>query len=354
MSSAHFGDSHNFGRRVEVRRARVFKPRPLIWEWLFLSAKSPLRRSLDGASRKSALGAFTFLPDLTFFQPRTLDREGEVEHIDLQPLGKLRAGEKMELAQIVGRSLALWSFFGLSDLHWENLVLGRARDGRIIFCPVDIELVLSDLISPTETKLLPERNSVYREILRHAAGVRRVLPHLGKPIAREHLAVMVESYRATFVFLQDHGSAMAKILLSLPQLRTTPIRICLRGTGDYVLARQQPIWPPLLPEEVEQLDRDDIPYFFHLYGRRGIHYFTDPACTRASRVAKSGGSSKTDPVLALSRGLGSANRARLLKNGISAIRRAFDQANPSNVYLPCRCGERRTVFAHAVRCPYSG
>ena len=51
MSTArtHLGDSHNFGRRVTRRSGRIVKPRALLWEWLVLSADSPLRRFLAEA-----------------------------------------------------------------------------------------------------------------------------------------------------------------------------------------------------------------------------------------------------------------------------------------------------------------
>ncbi len=40
-----------------------------------------------------------------------------------------------------------------------------------------------------------------------------------------------------------------------------------------------PLWPPLLDAEAEQLARGDIPYFFRLYGRRGIFYYQNRALT---------------------------------------------------------------------------
>lgn len=380
------GDSHNFGRRVEVRGGRIWKPRALFWEWLFLSARSPLRRILQREGR----GAFDFLPDLKFFSPRTLEREGEVELLSLAPLGALSPGDRLKLAKIVGRSLALWSFFGTSDLHWENLALGRDREGRIIFSPVDVELVLSDLTQPSETKLLPAGESFYREASRHAAGVRRALGHLGKPVAARDVLAIANDYRATLSFLQSRGRKIAALLKSLPTLRRAPIRICLRATEEYARALRDPrfsIWPPLLPEESAQLLRGDVPYFFHRYGRPGVHYFTNAARTRSAKVAAPRGMTKSDPVLELSRALNSPSRRALFEQGLFTILAAFDsalldgrhahgdlEANfgarfvtltfssggslrakrdlrkfVSSVYLSCACGENRAVFARADR-----
>src|SRR6187455_1144381 len=95
-AKAALGDSHNFGRRVTLRGQRVVKPRSLLWEWLVLARESPLRRLLDEAG-------------------------GEVEQLRLAPLPRLSTARRRELAGIVGRALALFSWLGVADLHWENL-----------------------------------------------------------------------------------------------------------------------------------------------------------------------------------------------------------------------------------------
>src|SRR5882757_8962394 len=115
-SSTHLGDSHNFGRRVSLRAGRVRKPRALLWEWLVLSADSPLRRFLDDAAEGDALGpdAFGFLPELEFLRSAAPDG-GEVEQVRLKPLPKLAREGRLSLARIVGRAVALFSWLGVSD-----------------------------------------------------------------------------------------------------------------------------------------------------------------------------------------------------------------------------------------------
>src|SRR4051812_21053869 len=128
------GDSHNFGRRVVLCGERIAKPRTLLWEWLLLSSDSPLRKLLDEAAAQDALGtdAFGFLPTLQFFGSRGAEG-GEVERLRLEPLLARGVEIQRELSIIVGRSLALWSWLGVADLHWENLVLGVDERERIIF-----------------------------------------------------------------------------------------------------------------------------------------------------------------------------------------------------------------------------
>lgn len=386
-ASLHLGDSHNFGRRVELRAGRVRKPRAVTWERLFLSAKSPLRRLLARAAKEDALapGYFDFLPDLAFVAPAPA-RGGEVERVTLRPLGALRAAEKRELARIVGRSLALWSWFGVSDLHWENLVLGRDAKGHIVFTPLDVEMILADLAAPTETKLLPDADPEYAEVCRHAAGVRRVLPYLGKPLDASTLVTIASSYVATLAFLDRHAPAIAEVFSRVPALDATPIRVCLRGTDVYVHARSEPVWPPLLDAEAEQLARGDIPYFFRLYGRPGIHYFADADLRTSKRLPSRGDVPQLDPILSLARHLRSPSRKRLREEGLFTVLGAFDHPRLAghweaegmgvtfgarkllvklpngeelevrrdlrpfvgSVYLPCRCGEVRTVFVPEV------
>jgi hypothetical protein len=383
------GDSHNFGRRVAMRDGRVAKPRTLFWEWLVLSGESPLRRLLDEAAQGS-LGrdAFAFLPSLAFSSPRARTG-GEVEHVTLEPLTARSAASRRALAVIVGRSLALWSWLGVSDLHWENLALGKGQRGQIVFAPLDVEMILADLSFPTETKLLPDADPEVAAICQHASGVRRALPYLGKPLEAGDLVAMASTYRATLEFLDTHAGAIADVLSRLPGLEEAPIRVCLRGTDEYVHADTEALWPPLLDAEEEQLARGDIPYFFRLYGEPGIHYFADRALRRVKTLPLEGDVPQLDPMLSLSRGLRAPSRKKLREEGLFTVLGAFDDpsltghhvgedlevtfgarslalklatgeelrskrdlsAFVSRVYLPCRCGEVRTVFVPRVtRC----
>jgi hypothetical protein len=384
------GDSHNFGRRVALHDDRVHKPRALLWEWLVLAAESPLRKLLDQQAKRDDLGrdAFGFLPTLKFFRKKS-EIGGEVERAQLSPLPELSGEDQRSLAVIVGRSLALWSWLGVADLHWENLILGVDARGRIVFGPLDVEVILADLSMPTDTKLLPDADPEYAALCQHAAGVRRVLPYLGKPVDAAELLAIAGAYRTTLAFLDRHARAIADVFTRVPALRETPIRICLRATEEYVRAATEPLWPPLLDAEREQLARGDIPYFFRLYGRPGIHYYGNRALTEHKRIPMHGDVPQLDPVLQLSRGLRAASRSTLREEGLFAVLGAFDHPaltgqheseelevslrarsivvklpegeelrsprdlsdHVASVYLPCRCGEVRTVFVPPVtRC----
>lgn len=383
------GDSHNFGRRVTRRGRYVAKPRPVSWERLLLDARSPLRRLLATAAERGGLGAaaFDFLPSLDFV--RASSRTGaKVERLELEPLGRLNQTKKLELARVAGRSLALFAWLGVSDLHWENLVLGADARGRTVFAPLDIEMILDDFELPTETKLIPDADPEYAAMNRHAAGLRRVLPYLGKPVPGALLLELAGAYLATLALLERSAREVAAVFEHLPHFRTTPIRVCLRGTDEYVRAASVPPWPPLLAAEAEQMARGDIPYFFRLYGERAVRYYENRALTELGALPTRGDVPRLAPLLSTARALRSARRRKLREEGVFALLGAFDHpglsgryastalsvtftphrikvaaagvelASPrklgafvGSLYLPCRCGEVTAPFVPSVtRC----
>lgn len=328
------------------------KPRNLLWEWLLLARDSPLRRLLDDAGRGGALGPepFAFLPSLRFYDRRK--RSGAVERLQLAPLGRLTPTKRRELAGVVGRALALFSWLGLADLHWENLALGRDTRGQIVFGPLDVEMILAELALPTETKLLPDADPEYAEVCRHACGVRRALAYLGKPLIGPDLLALAVAYRETLDLLDRQAPAISRLLTKLPGLRDAPIRVCLRGTDEYIRSPAEPPWPPLLDAEVEQLERGDIPYFFRLYGRPGIHYYVNRALTRTARLPLRGDVPQLEPLLSLSRRLRSPSRARLREQGSLAVVAAFDHPSLTGRYVQ---GEAElTLSARGIALKWAG
>jgi hypothetical protein len=377
---AHLGDSHNFGRRVTRRDGRIHKPRSVMWEWLLLSSESPLRRRLEGLAAEAGLGPNPFgLLDLDI-QVAEAGVGGWVEEVKLEPFQDLSTDARLELARIVGRSIALFSWLGVTDLHWENLVLGVDGRGRLVFSPLDIEMILGDLASPTETKLLPDADEEYAEISRHACGVRRALPYIGKPIHEDLLLPLLASYASTLSLLDKHAAALAAAFNEVPDLGRAPIRVCLRGTGEYIAGAKP--WPPFLPAETEQLARGDIPYFFRLYGKPGIHYYGNESLDLIKTLPLKGDVPQLEPLLKLDKGLRAPNRKKLREEGLFAVLGAFDHkalkgtytsdgltvtlkgrtlvlsfsdgdeleskrdlsAFVQSVYSPCHCGEVREVF----------
>ena len=326
-TSQYLGDSHNFGRRVFERDGFIVKPRTVFWEWLFLGSDSPLRQLLISAAAAERDGlerqTFSFLPRLKFNSPGSREA-GEVQRIQLAPLAQGSTERKSELAAVVGRSLAFWAWFGVADLHWENMALGVDAEGHIVFTPLDIEMVLADLSLPTETKLLPDADPDYADVCRHAAGVRRVLPYLGKPVDVTDLLTMASAYSKMLVFLDCHAREIAEFFGQLLALREMPIRVCLRGTDEYVQGDVKSLWPPLLDEEKEQLARGDIAYFFRLYDKPGIHYFGNSTLSDIKTLPTEGDVPQLEPLLQVSKGFRSKSRRTLREEGFLTVLGAFD------------------------------
>ncbi len=298
-------------------------------------ADSPLRRLLDEAAVRDGLGAtaFGFLPDLKFFPPRARDG-GEVERVDLAPLPALSDAERRDLARIVGRSIALFSYLGVADLHWENLVIGLDGRGRVVFAPLDVEMILADLSLPTETKLLPDADPEYAEICRHACrgSACVALPgQAGEPVA--DLVAMAAAYHRTLAFLDRHAGEIAAMFKGLPELRETPIRVCLRGTAEYVRAGQtgpagsEWLWPPLSTARPSRWPAATSPISSGSSGGRAFttsairaHQDRDAAAAKAT----SRSSIRCPPGLARLR---SPSRKKLREDGLFVLLGAFDHAS---------------------------
>src|SRR4029079_5602434 len=71
----------------------------------------------------------------------------------------------------------------------------------------------------------------------------------------------------------------------------------------------------------------DIPYFFRLYGRPGIHYYGDQALTERKRLPSRGDTPRLDPILSTSRGLSSPSRKKLRAQALFTLLGAFDHAS---------------------------
>jgi hypothetical protein len=246
-------------------------------------------------------------------------------------------------------------------------------------------LLLALFPRPPKTKLLGDPDPEYAAECQHSAGLRRVLPYLGKPLGAANLVTLAGAYLAMLDFLERQSAAIAKILGALPGFRETPIRVCLRSTAEYVQAEQRELWPPLLPAELEQMARGDVPYFFRLYGKQSIFRFSNRELSRVARLPLTGDVPQLEPLLDVRRRLASPRRAELRHRGLLAVLAAFDHPDLSgqhaapglqvrfgareltvellgeklrsrrgsgelatSLYLPCRCGEVKTVLVPAA------
>ena len=251
-------DKHNFGRAVsDTGFGFIEKPRPVYWEWLFLSSESHLRKYFA----QKANNPFTGFPDLKFTFASSDYSAHKVEKLDLESVS---SKDFDKASSIIGKGLAVCKFFGLTDLHKENVFFGTDQNGNIIFCPVDIECVFekSDCLSQNQlVRSTHELNS--HQGLKVFEGV------------EINVAILLETYLTTLQALSRDKNEISKILFQDKKLKTVPIRLVLDSTSKYVSALAANHFEQFTVEEEEQLARGDVPYFYTYLGDENV-YFLGP------------------------------------------------------------------------------
>ena len=252
-------DVHNFGRfvtEVEVEGRRfIKKPRTVFWEWMFAGKSSPLANLFPTELGKSnfALRRFLFNLDVNI-------EERLVSFVESEKPSEV---SDLDLPYQFGLLLGYASCFGITDLHYENLVFSS---GKIVL--VDIEAVFTKIILPNETLILP-----FNEIDSNKCGASAIIQRLQYDEVA-FLALLKGFFHIT-EWIFDNCEAIEKVLDSVPNLDEEHIRVMFRGTDQYHLN--------LCYHEAESIQRDrgDVPYFFATLktGQR-FFYFEDDQLLR--------------------------------------------------------------------------
>lgn len=250
-------EPHNFGRRVYRHAAGlIHKPRSVFWENLFLS-ESHFRAKLFEIASK---GHVSFaLPSLSFEE--VSEFSGTVQELVLQPLSFLSGDQAFQ----IGCTSALFAWFGISDLHHENIKIGQTLKGQFIFTTVDIETVLDQFLNLGHSGLVPDI-----AIPQKVCGIAEVLSFFAtEQAAAGSAAAICDGYLQTLNLLNLNSETLEKeFCYSLNEVKIgPPIRVVLRKTRAYTNYMSGTTNPgdfeiPPLPSELEQLQRGDIPYFF--------------------------------------------------------------------------------------------
>lgn len=251
------GDPHNFGRRVCLHDANhVYKPRPLIWEWLFLDAASPLRihvRQL--AAEQNQRNPFRLFPDLQFktAEEDSLLKTGIVDRLVLSEVKDASLTE--QVWQGIGATVAIACWFGMADLHYLNMAWGCDHQGRFIFAPFDIECILDLFTLPSQTLLLPSH-----DLPATKTGLIKARQQMQ---SATETAALCQGYLRTLQFFKTNEKSVNQVLTELEGFSEWPVRVIIRSTREYVNAlNTQTGFSDFLPEESLQMARGDVPYFF--------------------------------------------------------------------------------------------
>ena len=243
------GDLHNFGKAVRCETTPdgdtwFEKPRTVFWEHLFFGVKSPLRQ---------------------FFSKQEI-----IFGLNVEPIAPTNTGRCLQVKRenlisnncnySFGYLLGYSYLFGVQDLFCENLI-ETCRNIQ----PIDAEIVLSKFFLPHESSLMPFKTISYER-----SGLALMKPE-AKLISPQNLSEIVDGF---IDVLQEATSFSEQIVDSIEREIAgckVPIRILLRPTSEY-RDWQQHIGR-YLPEEIDQLSRGDIPYFFKLIGDESIYFF---------------------------------------------------------------------------------
>lgn len=262
MSSV--GDLHNFGEFVYAEDNQVFKPRTLFWENLFLNSKSELRQLVDSLCINSNITSpFSVAPDLEFSTDYL--KNGWVERLVLvQPVGKITFEEVQGVAAMVG--LCYW--FGIGDLHHENVFAGRNQSSTLICFPVDIEVVFDKMTHVNQTLLLPSER-----VPEDKCGLFKILESL-RSLSEDSRIMFVETFLKFINILNENVEVIMGKVLELNSSDSNLVRVILRDTKTYRgIIEGRILCEDLIEEEKVQLSRGEIPFFVRNMGSDTIYYF---------------------------------------------------------------------------------
>lgn len=257
----YLGDVHNLGKAVtDTGTGFIFKPRTVFWEWLFLSSDSPLRKTLRNIDQTSDADITSFLPSLKFLK---VDEKpfllcGEVEKLKLSPVNEFGSYE----SKCLGGLLALCAYFGITDIHKDNILMGYDSRGRFICSPIDIECVFEKLELLSQNQIVASKDAS-----------KKIIGFFECTEKDTHLDLLCESFIKTLHLLSKNSDEIYNTLLSIDDILKAPVRAVIRPTHEYVSylsGENHDIG--FSDEEMIQLKRGDVPYFFHNLDEKYLSY----------------------------------------------------------------------------------
>ena len=265
------GDRHNFEKTTYLRSdGKVIKQRNTSWERAFLYSHSPLRQQIDLICRDAGMHAP--LPDLHY---SSADEGGSiVDFLHLNSTGILQAKD----TESIGVLLAIAVWFGWSDLSAENMVMGRKNDA-LVFSPVDLESVLTPTTGLADTMLTHAS-----EISDSNDGLKVIRAQLRSLSDSNTPAIIIGAFSSILSLLHQHRYDLS--LLVNEQIQE-PIRYKLRPSDFYrsILSNGKAAIQnkDLIEEEIRQLNRGEIPYFFSRAGQEQLFWFDTSESFKAVR-----------------------------------------------------------------------
>jgi lantibiotic modifying enzyme len=225
---------------MKVDGVSVFnKPRSVFWELFFFGQKSPLRQIFASTSIQM-----------------NLTLQSSNGNFDNNIIGIERSNRNIETADYYafGQLLAYSYYFGFQDLHKDNLLI--TTNGLQV---IDLEQAFAKLLLPNQTLLLPANKNIT-----WSAGLNVLTKSKIDQLALTEAKALIDGFVDLSELFLNNLQAIQSILSNeIINFEKQPIRLFYRATKDYVekLKGTSSItnW---FPEEIEQLERGDVPYFF--------------------------------------------------------------------------------------------
>jgi len=254
-------DRHNFGKCVErIERASGHwyrKPRSVYWEHLFFGQSSPINSFFNSAGSNGDRPLSEYLFNLNVEVKN--DWLGFSEEVSRDEI-PISIEHFYSFGVLVGYCYLL----GIRDLHKYNLVVKKSH-----LQIIDAEVVLTNLILPNETILLP-----FREIPLDLSAVSLLCGDL-KKLSPHQVEKLFAGYFDVTTAILDSLDVVMPVLEHECQ-NQHPARVILKNTKqyrDFLMGNGSP--SDYLPEELAQLDRGDIPYFFKYVGQTALHFLSE-------------------------------------------------------------------------------
>lgn len=253
-------DLHNFGRHVtQIERASEIyfqKPRPIYWEWFFFGNSSPLKNTFC-----ANIGKVLFNLDVHFED----DNSGFSKKIEEVEASSNQSAHAYNL----GILIAYCYLFGIRDLHKGNVIRKKAH-----LQVIDAEVVLSKILLPNETLILPFKITTVNE-----CAAKKAFDDITS-IGINNLKLILSGYFDLISdVLKNHDLLISIINNYREKMLTVPIRHIMRDTVQYKVWLENQIVPsiPFCEDELKQLKRGDIPYYFKFLSDPKLYSYTTAA-----------------------------------------------------------------------------
>jgi hypothetical protein len=237
----------------------------LYWEFLFLSKDSPLRKLIEKKSYENGISnAFNTAPNLEF--KNLTNQIGSVEKLQLQELENNYQLNTNDF-QNIGAMLALCFWFGIGDLHRDNMKFGLTPQLKLIAFPVDIECIFDCLTHIHQTLLLPSE-----KVGKDDCGLFHILGKLQDSDNFKKIA-MLKSFTDNINLYNSIHDEIVHGCLEETELNQQEIRIIPHDTKSYSKSIELSNWDQYFQSEIVQMKRGEIPYFFRYPHSSALYYY---------------------------------------------------------------------------------